>query len=323
MPDTILEVEDLTVSFHLKRGTLTAVKGTTFTIERGQTFGLVGESGSGKSVTARAIMRLIRTPPGQTSGKVVLDGQNVFDLSSKEIETIRGSKIAMVFQEPMSALNPTFTVGAQIGDVLRTNLKMNKAEAEWRTVELLRLVGIPSPEKRLNSYVHEFSGGMRQRVMLAMALSCDPMFLIADEPTTALDVTIQATILELIENMIERFNMSLLFITHNLGVVAHSCDKIGVMYASHLVELGSKEDIFNRPQHPYTKGLLNSIPRMDSDEKWLTPIDGYVCDMMEPPKGCKFNPRCPHVMDICREEIPAFKEIASGHLSACHLHSMQ
>ncbi len=226
----------------------------------------------------------------------------------------------MVFQEPMSALNPVFTVGAQIGDVLRTNLAMTKNEAKERTVELLRLVGIPSPEKRLNSYVHEFSGGMRQRVMLAMALSCDPMFLIADEPTTALDVTIQATILELIKDMIDRFGMSLLFITHNLGVVAHSCDKIGVMYASHLVELGTKEEIFNNPQHPYTLGLLNSIPRMDANEKWLTPIDGYVCDMLDPPKGCKFNPRCPKAMDICREQQPALKELAPGHFSACHLH---
>ncbi|MCH9675901.1 MAG: ABC transporter ATP-binding protein, partial [Gammaproteobacteria bacterium] len=168
--------------------------------------------------------------------------------------------------------------------------------------------------------VHEFSGGMRQRVMVAMALSCDPTFLIADEPTTALDVTIQATILELISNMIERFDMSLLFITHNLGVVAHSCDKIGVMYASHLVELGTKEEIFTKPSHPYTVGLLNSIPRMDSDEKWLTPIDGYVCNMLDPPTGCKFNPRCEHAMDICREKIPEFKEVAPGHFSACHLH---
>ncbi|MBT6277687.1 MAG: ABC transporter ATP-binding protein, partial [Chromatiales bacterium] len=291
MADTILDVQDLTVCFHLKRGILTAVSGNSFKIERGETFGLVGESGSGKSVTARAIMRLTRTPPGHASGKVILDGEDVFQMTDKEVEKIRGSKIAMVFQEPMSALNPVFTVGAQIGDVLRHNLGHSKAEADERTTELLRLVGIPSPEKRLNSYVHEFSGGMRQRVMLAMALSCDPTFLIADEPTTALDVTIQATILELIKEMIGRFDMSLLFITHNLGVVAHACDKVGVMYASHIVEIGTKEEIFNNPQHPYTKGLLNSIPRMDSDEKWLTPIDGYVCDMMDPPKGCKFHPR--------------------------------
>ncbi len=322
MSDVILDVEDLTVSFHLKRGILTAVNGNSFQVKRGETFGLVGESGSGKSVTARALMRLIRTPPGQTSGRITFDGDSIFDLTEKEMENIRGRKIAMVFQEPMSALNPVFTVGSMIDDVLRTNLGMSKSEARERTIELLRMVGITSPESRVDSYVHEFSGGMRQRVMLAMALSCDPTFLIADEPTTALDVTIQATILELISSMIERFNMSLLFITHNLGVVAHACDKIGVMYASHLVELGDKEEIFAHPQHPYTVGLMNSIPRMDATEKWLTPIDGYVCNMLEPPAGCKFNPRCPHAMDICREQIPEWKEIAPGHFSACHLHSM-
>lgn len=322
MSEVILDVQDLTVSFHLKRGILTAVDGNSFQVHRGETFGLVGESGSGKSVTARAIMRLIRTPPGRASGRVTFDGDSLFDLSEKQMEDIRGRKIAMVFQEPMSALNPVFTVGSMIDDVLRTNLAMSKVEARERTIELLGMVGIPSPESRVDSYVHEFSGGMRQRVMLAMALSCDPMFLIADEPTTALDVTIQATILELISSMIERFDMSLLFITHNLGVVAHACDKIGVMYASHLVEMGDKEEIFEKPQHPYTVGLLNSIPRMDITEKWLTPIDGYVCNMLEPPSGCKFNPRCPHAMDICREQIPAWKEIAPGHFSACHLHAV-
>ena len=199
--------------------------------------------------------------------------------------------MAMVFQEPMSALNPVYTVGAQIGDVLTTNLGLSKQEARERTVELLQLVGIPSAESRIDNYVHEFSGGMRQRVMLAMALSCDPTFLIADEPTTALDVTIQATILELISSMIERFDMSLLFITHNLGVVAHACDRIGVMYASHLVELGEKREIFSNPMHPYTVGLMNSIPRMDTQTRYLTPIEGSVCNMMDPPAGCKFHPR--------------------------------
>ncbi|MFT5394028.1 MAG: oligopeptide transport system ATP-binding protein [Gammaproteobacteria bacterium] len=322
MSDPILDVQDLSVSFHLKRGVLTAVNGNSFKINKGETFGLVGESGSGKSVTARAIMRLIKTPPGRTSGKIIFDGDSIFDMSDQEIQAIRGRKIAMVFQEPMSALNPVFTVGSMISDVLRTNLGMSKAEARERSIELLGMVGIPSASTRLDSYVHEFSGGMRQRVMLAMALSCDPMFLIADEPTTALDVTIQATILELITSMIERFDMSLLFITHNLGVVAHACDSIGVMYASHIVEVGNKMEIFANPQHPYTVGLLNSIPRMDSQEKWLTPIEGYVCNMLEPPPGCKFNPRCPHAMDICREKIPELTEIAPGHFSACHLHQM-
>jgi oligopeptide/dipeptide ABC transporter ATP-binding protein len=298
-----------------------AVLDISLDLRRGETLGLVGESGSGKTVTARAIMRLVPTPPGEiATGTVRFKDRDIYQMSDKEIREIRGNQIAMVFQEPMSALNPVFTVGSQIGDVLRTNLGLSKAEARDRTIEMLQLVGIPSPAGRIDSYVHEFSGGMRQRVMLAMALSCDPTFLIADEPTTALDVTIQATILELITSMIERFDMSLLFITHNLGVVAHACDTIGVMYASHLVEMGSKDEIFANPQHPYTIGLMNSIPRLEVQEKYLTPINGYVCDMMDPPQGCKFHPRCDHAMDVCRQRIPEFKEIAPGHFSACHLH---
>lgn len=320
MSEPVLSVEDLVVRFHLKRGTLTAVDGLSFDVNKGETFGLVGESGSGKSVTARAIMRLLPSPPANiTARRVSIDNQNIYELDDEQIRGIRGRKIAMVFQEPMSALNPVYSVGAQIGDVLRTNLGMNKAEARERTIELLELVGIPSARGRVDNYVHEFSGGMRQRVMLAMAMSCNPTFLIADEPTTALDVTIQATILELISSMIDRFDMSLLFITHNLGVVAHACDRIGVMYASHLVELGEKREIFRNPMHPYTVGLLNSIPRMDQQTKYLTPIDGSVCNMMDPPTGCKFNPRCQHAMDICRREIPKFREVAPGHWAACHL----
>jgi len=227
----------------------------------------------------------------------------------------------MVFQEPMSALNPVFPVGNQIADALRTNLGLSHKEAKGRVLELMQLVGIPSPASRYKNYVHEFSGGMRQRVMLAMALSCHPSFLIADEPTTALDVTIQATILELIRSMIERFSMSLIFITHNLGVVAHTCDTIGVMYASHLVELGNKDEIFAHPLHPYTVGLLNSIPRLHTRTKFLTPIKGLVCNMLEPPSGCKFNPRCEHAMDICTRERPELKEVTPGHFVACHLHT--
>ncbi len=323
MSKPVLTVEDLIVNFHLKRGTLTAVNGVSFHVDRGETFGLVGKSGSGKSVTARAIMRLVPEPPGEViATRVEVDGEQVYKLNNEQIRNIRGKKIAMVFQEPMSALNPVYTVGAQIGDVLRTNLGMSKAEARERTIELLDLVGIPSARGRVDNYVHEFSGGMRQRVMLAMALSCDPTFLIADEPTTALDVTIQATILQLITSMIDRFDMSLLFITHNLGVVAHACDRIGVMYASHLVEMGEKREIFKNPMHPYTVGLLNSIPRMDTRTQYLTPIEGSVCNMMDPPTGCKFNPRCQHAMDICRQVIPEFREVAPGHWAACHLNDM-
>ena len=266
-------------------------------------------------------MRLVPIPPGEIfQGRILFDGENVLDKSEAEMRELRGRKIAMVFQEPMSALNPVFTVGNQISDALRTNLGMSRKEARERVIELLNLVGIPSPESRHGNYVHEFSGGMRQRVMLAMALSCNPSFLIADEPTTALDVTIQATILELIRSMTERFHMSLIFITHNLGVVAHTCDTIGVMYASHLVELGTKNEIFANPLHPYTQGLLNSIPRLDTQAKFLTPIKGLVCNMLEPPQGCKFNPRCEHAMDICSREVPPLKEVAPGHFVACHLH---
>ncbi|MBT3533185.1 MAG: ABC transporter ATP-binding protein, partial [Rhodospirillaceae bacterium] len=283
MSEPVLEIDNLSVQFNLKRGVLRAIDGVSFQIAKGETFGLVGESGSGKSVTARSIMRLIPTPPGEiASGTVRFQGRDLYQMSDNEIREIRGQNIAMVFQEPMNALNPVFTVGSQIGDALRTNMGLSKLEARERTIEMLQLVGIPSPTARIDNYVHEFSGGMRQRVMLAMALSCDPTFLIADEPTTALDVTIQAVILELITSMIERFDMSLLFITHNLGVVAHACDKIGVMYASHLVEMGTKDEIFANPQHPYTKGLLRSIPRLDVQEKFLTPIDGTVCNMMDP-----------------------------------------
>ena len=321
MSEPVLELDNLSVQFNLKRGVLRAIDSVSFSVDKGETFGLVGESGSGKSVTSRTIMRLIPQPPGEiASGTVRFQGRDLYEMSDDEIREIRGQNIAMVFQEPMNALNPVFTVGSQIGDALRTNMGMSKLEARERTIEMLQLVGIPSPSARIDNYVHEFSGGMRQRVMLAMALSCDPTFLIADEPTTALDVTIQAVILELITSMIERFDMSLLFITHNLGVVAHACDKIGVMYASHLVEMGTKDEIFANPQHPYTKGLLRSIPRLDVQEKFLTPIDGTVCNMMDPPRGCKFNPRCSEAMDICREQIPEFRELAPGHFAACHLH---
>jgi oligopeptide/dipeptide ABC transporter ATP-binding protein len=321
MAENVIELKELTVRFHLKRGELKAVDKVNLAVKRGETFGLVGESGSGKSVTARAIMRLIPSPPGEVDGSVLFQGKEVYDMSVSEMRAMRGNEVAMVFQEPMSALNPVFTVADQIGDALRSNLGMTRQEARERVIELLQLVGIPAPESRLDSYVHEFSGGMRQRVMLAMALSCDPTFLIADEPTTALDVTIQAVILELIRSMIDRFNMSLIFITHNLGVVAHACDTIGVMYASHLVELAPKREIFKNPQHPYTVGLLNSIPRLDVDTEFLTPIKGLVCNMMNPPRGCKFNPRCEHTMDICRQEIPEFREVAPGHWAACHLHN--
>lgn len=319
--EAILQLEDLTTRFHLRRGTLTAVDHVSFSIARGETFGLVGESGCGKTVTARSILRLLPMPPADiASGRIVFEGEDLLPKSSREMRAIRGKRIAMVFQEPMSALNPVFPVSTQIADGLRNNLGLSAREARQRVIELLRLVGIPSAERRMDDYIHQFSGGMRQRVMLAMALSCDPQFLIADEPTTALDVTIQAQILELIRQMIDRFGMSLLFITHNLGVVAHMCDTVGVMYASHLVERTDTRTLFAEPLHPYTWGLLNSIPRVEAQRRYLDPIKGTVCNMLTPPTGCKFHPRCEKAMEICRREIPPLREVAPGHQVACHLY---
>jgi oligopeptide/dipeptide ABC transporter ATP-binding protein len=319
--EAILQVEELTTRFQLRRGTLTAVDHVSFGIKRGETFGLVGESGCGKTVTARSILRLIPIPPGNiATGKIIFEGEDLLRKSSREMRAIRGKKIAMVFQEPMSALNPVFPVSTQIADGLRNNLGLNARQARQRVIELLRLVGIPSPERRMDDYVHQFSGGMRQRVMLAMALSCNPQLLIADEPTTALDVTIQAQILELIQQMIERFEMALLFITHNLGVVAHMCDTVGVMYASHLVELADTKTLFAEARHPYTWGLLQSIPQIEDRRRYLNPIKGSVCNMLTPPTGCKFNPRCEKAMEICRREIPPLREVAPGHHVACHLY---
>jgi oligopeptide/dipeptide ABC transporter ATP-binding protein len=319
--EALLQVDELTTRFHLKRGTLTAVDHVSFQIRRGETFGLVGESGCGKSVTARSILRLISMPPGEiASGRIIFEGEDLLRKSSREMRAVRGKSIAMVFQEPMSALNPVFPVSTQIADGLRNNLGLRGRAARQRVIDLLRMVGIPSPERRMHDYVHQFSGGMRQRDMLAMALSCDPQLLIADEPTTALDVTIQAQILDLIRSMIERFQMCLLFITHNLGVVAHMCDTVGVMYASHLVELTDTKTLFAEPLHPYTLGLLNSIPHVETRRHHLTPIQGSICNMLTPPTGCKFHPRCARAMDICRQQVPKLREVAPGHHVACHLY---
>jgi oligopeptide/dipeptide ABC transporter ATP-binding protein len=276
-------------------------------------------------VSSLSLMRLIDYGGGTIAGgRILFDRKEggAVDLAQTDqslMRTIRGNEIGMIFQEPMTALDPVFTVGSQIAESIVRHEGISSADARRRALDLLELVQIPSAARRMKAYPHEMSGGMRQRAMIALALACKPDLLLADEPTTALDVTIQATILELISSMIDRFDMSLLFITHNLGVVAHACDRIGVMYASHLVELGEKREIFRNPMHPYTVGLLNSIPRMDQQTKYLTPIDGSVCNMMDPPTGCKFNPRCQHAMDICRREIPKFREVAPGHWAACHL----
>ena len=316
----LLDVQHLTVTFERAGSVLTAVDDLTLAIESGETLGLVGESGSGKSVTALAILRLLQPPGRVTAGSVLFEGRNLLHLQETEMRSVRGGRISLIFQEPMTALNPTMRVGDQIAEALTAH-GIGHEEARQRTIELLDDVRIPDPIRRVRDYPHQLSGGMRQRVMIAIALACRPPLVIADEPTTALDVTIQATILELIRSMIERFHMSLIFITHNLGVVAHTCDTIGVMYASHIVELGSTDEIFTNPLHPYTQGLLNSIPRLDTQQKFLTPIKGLVCNMMEPPAGCKFHPRCEQAMDICTQEIPKMKEISPGHFAACHLHN--
>ena len=318
----LLEVRNLTTQFFTSAGTVQAVDNVSFDIDEGETVAVVGESGCGKSVSALSILRLIPWPPGKiVGGSIRFLEQDLLSLSDDEIRKIRGRQISMVFQEPMTSLNPVLSIGLQLTETMEHHLGLSSAEAHKRAVELLTMVGISEPERRLSQYPHHLSGGMRQRVMIALALSCEPKLIIADEPTTALDVTIQATILELIESMIDRFGMSLIFITHNLGVVAHACDTIGVMYASHIVELASKREIFKNPQHPYTQGLLNSIPRLDHQSKYLTPIKGLVCNMMNPPTGCKFHPRCDHAMEICSKEIPKMKEIAPNHFAACHLHN--
>ena len=319
----LLSVRGLRTYFQTEDGTVKAVDGISFDLKRGETLGIVGESGSGKSVTNLSIIRLIPDPPGKiVSGEVLFQGRDILALPPDEVRKIRGKRISMIFQDPMTSLNPFMKISRQLMELTQLHLGHTKEQAHEHAVKMLETVGIPEARARADSYPHEFSGGMRQRVMIAMALSCEPELLIADEPTTALDVTIQATILELITSMIDRFDMSLIFITHNLGVVAHACDTIGVMYASHLVELGKRHEIFQRPQHPYTIGLLNSIPRLDTQSKYLTPIQGSVCNMQDPPGGCKFHPRCDKAMDICRREQPKFREVAPGHFAACHLHGM-
>ena len=322
MTDAALSVQDLSVRFHLKRGILTAVNDVSFDIGKRETFGLVGESGSGKSVTARAIMKLVPSPPGEVAGDgVVFDGEKIYDLDDEQIRDLRGRKMAMVFQEPMSALNPVYTVGEQIGDVVRTNLGMNKKEGKERAIELLELVGIPSARSRVDNYVHEFSGGMRQRVMLAMAMSCDPAFLIADEPTTALDVTVQAQILELIGELQRTSGMSVLLITHDLGVVAEVADHVAVMYAGKVVEYATVEALFERPSHPYTIGLFRSLPDLAGPGERLHTIPGTVPNAFHFPSGCRYRTRCPLARERCAEAEPELVTVEGSegaHTAACH-----
>ncbi len=317
--NTLLEVQDVRTYFYTQRGVVKAVDGVTWNLKEGETIALVGESGSGKSVSALTVMRLIPDPPGKVvSGKIVFQGQDLLQMSNDEIRHIRGNKIAMIFQEPMTSLNPVLTINRQLTETLELHLKMNKSSARKRAIELLETVGIPDAHRRVDDYPHQFSGGMRQRVMIAMALSCDPKLIIADEPTTALDVTIQAQVLEVVKELSEKFNTSILIITHNLGVVARHAARVNVMYAGHIVESGSARDIYGNPQHPYTLGLLQSVPRLDEPRKSrLVPIEGQPPDLMNLPAGCPFRVRCRFAVDRCAEENPPLMPVGADHWSAC------
>jgi oligopeptide transport system ATP-binding protein len=317
----LLEVDGLRTTFTTDDGIVRAVNGLTYSVEAGQTLGIVGESGSGKSVNALSIMRLIPSPPGKIeAGTITFKGQNLLAKSDSEMRKIRGHEIAMIFQDPMTSLNPVLTVGEQISEATRLHLGLSKADSHARAVDMLKLVRIPSPEKRIKDYPHQFSGGMRQRVMIAMALSCDPALLIADEPTTALDVTIQAQIIDLMNEMQQRLGTAIVMITHDLGVVAETCQNVLVMYAGNMIEYGTAEQIFNDPKHPYTVGLLKSLPRLDSDaHERLIPIDGQPPNLLRPPTGCAFAPRCAYRMPICDEPVPLY-DFGNGHVARCFLY---
>lgn len=325
MAEKILEIKDLCVEFNTDRGRIRAVNGVNLEVFKGKTLGVVGESGSGKSVTALSIMRLIPTPPGKIAkGTIHYRGENLLEIPFDQMRRIRGNKIAMIFQEPMTSLNPVFTVGNQIEEVLELHQKeLSKADRRKKAIEMLHLVGIPSPEKRVSEYPHQLSGGMRQRVMIAMSLACEPDILIADEPTTALDVTIQAQILELMKKLQTELGMGIIMITHDLGVVAETCDDVAVMYCGQIVERAEVKELFNHPQHPYTKGLIESIPSFDSTtgerKDRLPTIEGMVPSLFDLPEGCNFQDRCAFATDKCRgsEGEPQLHSIGEGHDAAC------
>jgi peptide/nickel transport system ATP-binding protein len=317
----LLEVEDLYVHFETSRGIVRAVEGLSFEVRRGEVVAIVGESGSGKSVTALAIMRLLPRLTGRTRGRIVFDGRSLLDLDDEEMREIRGRDISMIFQEPMTSLNPLLTIGLQITEPLTIHLGMSDEQALARAIELLQLVGIPDPATRLDQYPHQFSGGMRQRVMIAIGLACNPKLIIADEPTTALDVTIQAQILELMKDLSRKLDIALIVITHNLGVVARYADRVIVMYAARMAEQGPAEAVFHRPRHPYSMGLLRSVPRLDRPRGLkLETIEGLVPNLADAPPGCRFAPRCPFRIEICAEEPPLFATDTGG-LSRCHRHA--
>lgn len=322
--NVLLDVKNLRLSFFTPGGEVQSLRDVSFQLREGEVLGIVGESGSGKSVSAFSIMKLTPYPGKVIGGSIEFNGHSITEIPEKEMRKIRGNEVSIIFQDPMTSLNPVYTIGNQICEVILLHTDANKAQAKERAIELLSLVGINEPEKRLKQYPHELSGGMRQRVMIAIALACEPKLLIADEPTTALDVTIQAQILELMMELKEKIGMSIIMITHDLGVVSTMCDKIAVMYGGKIVEYGTTDDIFYNPKHEYTKGLLKSIPRLDAVEhEKLVPIEGTPVDVMNPPAGCPFAPRCDSCMKICLSKMPDYKEISETHYSACWLNQKE
>ncbi|MEH7452711.1 ABC transporter ATP-binding protein [Gottfriedia acidiceleris] len=320
--ETILDVKNLQTYFYTDEGISKAVNGISFKLKKGETLGIVGESGSGKSITSLSLLRLIPSPPGKiTGGSILFKGEDLLAKTEKQMRSIRGNEISMIFQEPMTSLNPVYSAGEQIAEAIRLHQKLNKKEAWDKAVEMLRLVGIPSPEKRAKQEPHELSGGMRQRVMIAMALACHPEVLIADEPTTALDVTIQAQILELIKSLQKDLGTAVILITHDLGVVYETCDRVAVMYAGRIVEYTSAKELYNNPKHPYTIGLLNSLPRLDMDQDELTTIPGTVPSPFNMPKGCSFAPRCAHAKPMCHELVPDLQTLDKNTEVSCWMYT--
>ena len=320
MSEKLLEIKDERLSFFTPAGEVKALNGVSFSMEEGEVLGIVGESGSGKSVTAYSVMGLTAYPGKLIGGTINFNGHQIDKMSEKEMRKIRGNEVSIIFQDPMTSLNPVYTIGNQITEVICLHTGKTKKEAHDRAKELLELVGINEPAKRLKQYPHELSGGMRQRVMIAIALACEPKLLIADEPTTALDVTIQAQILELMQELRKKLGMSIIMITHDLGVVASMCERIAVMYAGHIVEYGTADEIFYEPKHEYTKGLIKSIPKLNVQEtERLIPIEGQPVDLLNPPAGCPFAPRCANCMKICLREMPPKTELSDTHYSQCWL----
>ena len=319
MSENILSVQNLHTSFHTDKGEVKAVNGVTFNLEKGKILGIVGESGSGKSVTAYSIMRILEKNGRITEGKILYKGQDIAEFSEKQMREFRGKCCSIIFQDPMTSLTPVFTVGNQLKEAIELHTDRKGKEAEARAIEMLTLVGVNEPEKRVKQYPYELSGGMRQRVMIAMALACEPDILIADEPTTALDVTIQAQILELMQSLQKKLGMAIIMVTHDLGVIADMCDEIIVMYGGRVCERGTAEDIFYRPHHEYTKGLLRSIPNVDRIGEKLIPIPGTPINLLNMPKGCAFCPRCEEAMKICIEEQPPEMQMPDGHFASCWL----